>query len=176
MLGTNLKSASSRGIKVGCEGRATTMAGRIKSAKSIAIMRRAIMTTEVRVGFEDRRNIPYVSIHGGSMHYLGSFFVGVFFCNSIPHLACGLLGMPFPTPFAKPRGVGDSPPVVNVAWGFFNITAGLFALSRHPFALDFNSSLIVLLLGGLAMGIYLSLHFGTVRRHKHATRPISRSK
>jgi hypothetical protein len=134
------------------------------------------MTPEVRVEFDDRRNIPSVSSHGDSMHYLASFFVGVFFCNSIPHLACGLLGMPFPTPFAKPRGIGDSPPIVNVAWGFFNITAGLFILSRHPIALEFDSSLILLLLGGLGMGVYLSLHFGTVRRNKHATQPISSSK
>jgi hypothetical protein len=58
---------------------------------------------------------------------------------------------------------------VNVVWGFFNLTAGLFVLSRHPTALEFNSDLIVLLLGGLAMGVYLSQHFDKVRRNRHET-------
>jgi hypothetical protein len=109
------------------------------------------------------------------MNYLAWFFVGVFLCNSIPHLACGLQGAPFPTPFAKPRGVGDSPPLVNFAWGFFNFAVGLFILSRHPAALEFNSSIIALLAGALAMGIYLSLHFEKVRRNKHESH-ASRSK
>jgi hypothetical protein len=59
---------------------------------------------------------------------------------------------------------------VNVIWGFFNITAGLFVLSRHPTALEFNSSLTALLVGGLSIGIYLSLHFGKVRRDKLESR------
>jgi hypothetical protein len=65
---------------------------------------------------------------------------------------------------------------VNVAWGFFNLTAGLFVLSRHPTALQFNSSLIVLLVAALAMGIYLALHFGKVRQIKHESHAASRSK
>jgi hypothetical protein len=109
------------------------------------------------------------------MNYIAPFFVGVFLCNSIPHLACGLQGSPFPTPFAKPRGVADSSPLLNVIWGFFNLTAGLFVLSRYPAALEFNSSLAALLVGGLSIGIYLSLHFGKVRRDKHAMRQDGQS-
>ncbi len=36
------------------------------------------------------------------MDYIAVFFAGAFLCNSLPHLACGLSGAPFPTPFAKP--------------------------------------------------------------------------
>ena len=53
------------------------------------------------------------------MHYVAAFFAGAFLCNCIPHLDCGLRGAPFPTPFAKPRGIGDSSPLINVLWGFF---------------------------------------------------------
>jgi hypothetical protein len=37
------------------------------------------------------------------MNYVAPFFLGAFFCNAIPHLANGLRGEPFQTPFAKPR-------------------------------------------------------------------------
>ena len=36
--------------------------------------------------------------------YTAIFFTGAFLCNCIPHLCAGLQGMPFPTPFATPRG------------------------------------------------------------------------
>jgi len=42
------------------------------------------------------------------MSYAVIFFAGAFLCNCIPHLCAGLQGMPFPTPFAKPRGIGKS--------------------------------------------------------------------
>jgi hypothetical protein len=42
------------------------------------------------------------------MIYLALFFAGAFLCNAIPHLAAGTMGMPFPTPFARPRGIGNS--------------------------------------------------------------------
>jgi hypothetical protein len=99
------------------------------------------------------------------MHF-STFFAGAVFCNSIPHLTSALGGRPFPTPFAKPRGIGDSTPLVNLLWGFANFVAGLFLLSRHPVALGFDQNLIVLLLGSLAMGIYLALHFGNVQSNK----------
>lgn len=101
------------------------------------------------------------------MHF-SLFLAGVLFCNSIPHLTSGLCGVPFPTPFAKPRGVGDSTPLINLVWGFVNFSAGLYLLSRHPVALKFDASLVLLLVGGLVMGIYLSLHFGKVQRNKRS--------
>lgn len=98
------------------------------------------------------------------MHFVALFFAGAFLCNCIPHLVCGLQGEPFPSPFATPRGVGNSPPLVNFLWGSFNLLAGLFLLAAHPVAIGINADFLVLLLGGLLMGISLALHFGKVRQ------------
>lgn len=51
------------------------------------------------------------------MKFVAFFLAGALLCNGIPHLSSGLTGSPFPTPFAKPRGVGASPPLVNFFWG-----------------------------------------------------------
>jgi len=100
------------------------------------------------------------------MEYIASFFAGAFLCNCIPHLACGLRGETFPTPFANPRGKGPSAPIVNFLWGAFNLLVGVYLLSRHPVTVDFEPSFLALVLGALAIGIYLSLHFGKVRRDR----------
>lgn len=102
------------------------------------------------------------------MHYLALFFTGAFLCNSLPHLASGLQGRPFPTPFAKPRGVGDSSPLMNVFWGMFNLLAGLFLLADHPVAIGINTDFAVVILGALGLGIYVALHFGKVQARKGA--------
>jgi len=101
------------------------------------------------------------------MHYLANFFAGAFLCNCIPHLVCGLQGAPFPSPFAKPRGVGDSSPKVNFLWGFFNFLAGAYLLAICPVAIGIDTSLLLFLLGAFGLGLYLSIHFGKVRRHKY---------
>lgn len=100
------------------------------------------------------------------MNYIAIFLAGAFLCNCIPHLASGLRGVPFPTPFAKPRGVGDSSPVANFLWGMFNFLIGVYLLSRHPVTVGLNLSFITPVIGALATGTYLSLHFGKVRRDK----------
>lgn len=97
------------------------------------------------------------------MNYIALFFAGAFFCNCIPHLCAGLQGMPFPTPFAKPRGIGNSSPFVNFIWGAFNFGIGLFILSRHPVLTGLNLDCLALAAGALALGTYLSRHFGKVR-------------
>jgi hypothetical protein len=97
------------------------------------------------------------------MHYVALFFLGMLLCNSVPHLVSGLLGQPFPTPFAKPRGVGDSSPLVNFLWGFVNLLAALALLAQHPLALTLNADLFTALAGALVIGVYLALHFGKVR-------------
>jgi hypothetical protein len=102
------------------------------------------------------------------MNYVALFFAGAFLCNSIPHLVAGLQGAPFPSPFAKPRGVGDSSPLVNFLWGFFNLLAGLVLLARNPVSLGLNAEFLTLLAGALAIGLQLSLHFGKVQRDKAA--------
>jgi len=61
---------------------------------------------------------------------------------------------------------GPSAPIVNFLWGTFNFLVGIYLLSRHPIAVDFKPGFLALVLGALAIGIYLSLHFGKVRRDK----------
>jgi hypothetical protein len=97
------------------------------------------------------------------MNYAVIFFAGAFLCNCIPHLCAGLQGMSFPTPFAKPRGVGNSSPLVNFLWGVLNLCVGLYLLSMQPVMIGPNSGSFALIAGGLAIGAYLSLHFGRVR-------------
>src|SRR5258707_15619629 len=65
------------------------------------------------------------------MHYVLTLFAGAFLCNCIPHLSSGLRGAPFPTPFARPRGVGDSPPFLNFLWGSFNLFIGIYVRRLH---------------------------------------------
>ncbi|MGI4902337.1 MAG: hypothetical protein ACRYG5_11845 [Janthinobacterium lividum] len=100
------------------------------------------------------------------MHFIALFFVGALLCNSVPHLVAGLQGKPFPTPFAKPHGVGDSSSLVNFGWGFLNLIVGIGMLLRNPLLPDFNANLIGLLAGSLVIGLYASLHFGKVQRDK----------
>jgi hypothetical protein len=104
------------------------------------------------------------SLRGERMNYVVMFFAGIFLCNSIPHLVCGLRGESFPTPFAKPRGVGLSSPLLNFFWGCFNLVVGISLFSTRPVVADFYPTLIALMLGALAIGTYLSLHFAKVQR------------
>jgi len=102
------------------------------------------------------------------MHYVLTFFAGAFLCNCIPHLSSGLRGAPFPTPFAKPRGVGYSPPFLNFLWGSFNLFIGIYVLSIYPVVIGPNPACLALVAGVLMMGAYLSLHFGKVFRNTQA--------
>jgi hypothetical protein len=98
------------------------------------------------------------------MNYVAVFFAGAFLCNCIPHLTTGLQGVPFPTPFARPRGVGNSSPCVNFLWGAFNAGAGLAILSNHPIAVGLNFDCLAMTAGAVLLGIYLSRHFDRVRK------------
>jgi hypothetical protein len=98
------------------------------------------------------------------MHYVALFLAGALLCNCIPHLAAGLQGLPFPTPFARPRGIGHSSPLLNFLWGAFNIFAGLAILSYYPVALAPNYDCLAIAAGALLLGTYLSRHFDKVRK------------
>ena len=102
------------------------------------------------------------------MHYVTLFFCGMLLCNCIPHLVCGLEGRPVPTPFAKPRGIGFSPPLVNFVWGFVNLAVALVLLARHPFTLEAAADLVSMLAGALVIGLYLAHHFGAVQAKRNA--------
>ena len=59
--------------------------------------------------------------------YLLQFVSGLLLAKASRIFVNGVSGHCFQAPFASPPGVGESPPVVNVLWGFLNLAAG-FAL------------------------------------------------
>lgn len=97
------------------------------------------------------------------MTYLLAFLAGALICNAIPHLASGLQGEPFPSPFAKPLGRGVSRPAVNVAWGSANLAAGLLLGDRAGPALHSPLGFGLAAAGFLILGLILSRHFGAPR-------------
>jgi hypothetical protein len=95
--------------------------------------------------------------------YVAHFIAGVFLINSIPHLVNGLSGRRFPSPFASPPGVGESPPRVNVLWGFANLVVGYALLAGiGPFAFGLSLDAMATGVGALLMGWRLASHFGGV--------------
>lgn len=96
-----------------------------------------------------------------------SFLAGLLICNAMPHLAAGLRGEAFPTPFATPRGVGLSAPQVNVVWGWINLFLGWAIMPRlvlfAPVMPLFNTLWLSFALGFLLAGLYLARHFARVR-------------
>jgi len=101
------------------------------------------------------------------MHYVTLFFCGMLLCNAVPHLVCGLQGLPFPTPFAKPHGVGFSSPLVNFLWGFANLAVALVLLARQPFSLASAADLGAFLIGALLIGVFCARHFGAVQANRN---------
>jgi hypothetical protein len=97
------------------------------------------------------------------LHLVALFFAGAFLCNAIPHVVAGLQGAPFPTPFARPRGIGNSSPLVNSVWGALNLAVGAYILWRNPFVMGPNYEVLALAAGAVTLGAYLSVHFGRVR-------------
>jgi len=97
------------------------------------------------------------------LRLVADFFAGAFLCNAIPHLASGLRGEPFPSPFARPPGQGLSSPVVNFVWGFLNLVISLALLSIARIEIGLNTPLILFLLGFLLLGLMMARHFGKVR-------------
>jgi hypothetical protein len=94
-------------------------------------------------------------------HYVSYFFGGAFLANAIPHFVSGMMGRPFQTPFAKPRGEGLSSSTVNVLWGAFNIAVGYLLVYRvGDFDLRGPIHVVVTGLGGLFMALILSRRFG----------------
>lgn len=100
------------------------------------------------------------------MATLTLFFAGAFLCNCIPHLAAGLRGEAFPTPFAKPPARGLSSPPVNFVWGWSNALVGGILLWRHGAPGD-AADIAVMAIGALLIGLGLSIHFGKVMRERH---------
>lgn len=97
------------------------------------------------------------------MTYALLVLAGALLCNCIPHLAAGLRGEAFPTPFATPPGKGRSPPVINFVWGAGNLLFGVQALTMNLDAADPRLGRLALLAGFIGLGLYLSNHMGRVR-------------
>jgi hypothetical protein len=95
---------------------------------------------------------------------LAHFFGGAFLVNAIPHFVSGLLGRPFPSPFAKPPGKRLSSPTVNVLWGTFNfVIAYLLILRVGSFDIRNTTHMLIVAAGGLVMGIQLASWFGRAK-------------
>ncbi|HEV2692873.1 MAG TPA: hypothetical protein VG347_08240 [Verrucomicrobiae bacterium] len=99
-------------------------------------------------------------------YYIGNFFAGLFLCNAIPHLASGLRGERFPTPFAKPHGVGLSSARVNFVWGFVNLVAGMVLWSVSGVVIGLNLGFGLFLAGFALIGVLMARHFEAVRLGK----------
>lgn len=95
------------------------------------------------------------------IHYVSYFFGGAFLANAVPHFVGGIMGEPFQSPFAKPRGVGLSTSTVNVLWGFFNLVVAYILTCRvGTFELRATDHMVALGLGVLTMGLFGARHFG----------------
>lgn len=92
---------------------------------------------------------------------LSYFFGGLFLANAIPHFVSGMMGRPFQSPFAHPRGEGLSSSMVNVIWGFANFVVAYLLLVRvGNFDLRDAQSMIALGLGALLIALALAKRFG----------------
>ena len=96
--------------------------------------------------------------------FLLEFLSGAFLANGVPHFVHGISGAPFQSPFAKPPGVGESSPVVNVLWGFVNFVAGVLLL--HFFLPRGWAGWFAVGAGALLLALQMAAHFGKVRSGK----------
>jgi hypothetical protein len=95
------------------------------------------------------------------LHDLACFAGGAVLTNAIPHVVSGVMGRPFQSPFARPRGEGLSSSTVNVAWGFFNLAVAYLLIGRVTgFDLRATSDVLALGLGMLVSGLALARWFG----------------
>ena len=60
-------------------------------------------------------------------NYVACFFAGAFLANVVSHFFHGISGDRFPTPFARPPGLGLSSSTVNVVWAWINLGGDLIA-------------------------------------------------
>ncbi|WP_095201966.1 hypothetical protein [Mesorhizobium carmichaelinearum] len=89
------------------------------------------------------------------------FFGGAVLTNAVPHFVSGVMGRPFQSPFAKPRGQGHSSSTVNVLWGFLNLAIGYLLVIRvGDFDLRSTADIVALGLGTLLMGVVMARMFG----------------
>ncbi|MFL9485073.1 hypothetical protein ACI6Q2_19975 [Chitinophagaceae bacterium LWZ2-11] len=95
--------------------------------------------------------------------YIGVFFAGAFFANTVPHFVHGISGNKFPTPFSNPRGIGLSSATTNVIWALVNLVAGYLLFSANKPSNEHPLSMIVFFAGIAILSILMSIRF----REKH---------
>lgn len=94
-------------------------------------------------------------------HYVSYFLGGAFLANAVPHMISGLMGRAFQTPFAKPRGAGQSSSTVNVWWGFFNAAVGYVLICCvGRFDLRSIADVVTAGAGALLLALMLARRFG----------------
>ncbi|MCU1406357.1 MAG: hypothetical protein JWQ43_2660 [Glaciihabitans sp.] len=91
------------------------------------------------------------------MSIVSKFFAGVLLANAVPHGVNAVQGHPFPTPFAKPPGVGLSSPLLNMVWSTINLAGGAAVLRWSKKTPADTASLA---LGAVSMGFFLAWYFG----------------
>jgi hypothetical protein len=96
--------------------------------------------------------------------YILQFISGLLLSNGVPHFVQGVSGNWFQTPFATPRGVGESSPLVNVLWGFANFAIGFALLwAFAPKGAEVAAEWMIVGLGVLVAAVFAATHFGSVR-------------
>lgn len=95
------------------------------------------------------------------LHDVSYFFGGLFLANAVPHFVSGMMGRPFQTPFARPRGAGQSSSTVNVIWSFVKfVLAYWLILCVGNFDARDAQSITALGLGALTISLGLARRFG----------------
>ena len=97
-------------------------------------------------------------------HYFSAFWAGMFVANFVPHYVHGVGGNKFPTPWAKPGGIGLSSSMVNMLWGLFNLLAGCLLLWMGNVHFGNIWSLATVFIGFTCMSLFAANHFQ--RKHK----------
>ena len=95
------------------------------------------------------------------MGHILLILAGALLCNGIPHLAAGLRGEPFPTPFATRPGKGLSAPPINALWGSANVLVGVY-IGDHRLPVV-QHGLAFAAFGFVATAVATAYHFGKVR-------------
>lgn len=93
--------------------------------------------------------------------FFSLFFGGAFAANAVPHLVSGLMGRPFQTPFARPRGQGQSSSMINALWGLANLTGAYLLLFQvGDFHLRNAADAAIFGLGAALLCLAMAHHFG----------------
>lgn len=98
------------------------------------------------------------------MTYLAYIFAAFCFANGLPHFIKGICGERFQSPFAKPPGIGESGPVINVVWGLLNFALAIGAIALVGFfELGLNLETLTFVSAFCVSSIILAVTFGRIR-------------